>query len=87
MPGQGIVERAPKHNTRFTPEPLPPRLGLLDPILIRGHAALDEDSPCARGKPDRTRRTNHYRAYTRRRIPPLGYEDFSAYLLNGLLIL
>ena len=90
MPCQGIVERAPKHNTKSTPEPPPPRLGLLDSILIREHAALDEDFPCAFGKPDRARRRNHYRAYTRRRIPPLDYglpEDLSAYLLNGLLIL
>ena len=87
MPGQGIVEHALKHSTGSTPELPPPRLGLLDLVLIREHAALDEDSPCAFGKPDRTRRTNHHRAYTRQRIPPLDYglpEDFSAYLLNGL---
>lgn len=92
MPGEGIGyrEHALKHCTRSTPKPPPPRLGLLDPILICEHAALDEDSPCAFGKPDRTRRPNHYRAYTRRRIPPLNYglpEDFSAHLLSRICIL
>ena len=88
MPGGGMGEYALKHTS--TPETSPPCLGLLDPILIREYAALDEDSPCAFGKPDRTRRPNHYRAYTRRRIPRIDYglpEDFSAYLLSGLFIL
>ena len=88
MPGQGIVEHALKHST--TPESSPPPLGLLDPILIHEYAALDEDSPCAFGKPDRARRPNHYRAYTRRCIPRIDYglpEDFSAYLFSGLSIL
>jgi hypothetical protein len=89
VPGGSIGEHALKHSTRSTPEPPLPRLGLLDPILIREHAALNEDSPCAFGKLDRTQRHNHYRAYTRRRIPPLDYglpEGFSAYILSGLFI-
>jgi hypothetical protein len=91
MPGEGIGLYALSRPTKSTtPELPPPRLGLLDPTLIRELAALDEDSPCAFGKPDKTRRPNHYRAYTRRRIPPLNYglpEESSAYILSGLFIL
>ena len=93
MHGRGFAENALKPSTRFTPEPPLPRLlpGLLDSTLIREHAVLDEDSPCAFGKPKITRRSNHYRAYRRpQHIQTLNYglpEDFSAYLLGVLFIL
>jgi hypothetical protein len=90
MPGDGIGVHTLRRCARSPPKPPLPRPRMLDPILIREHAVLDEDSPCAFGKPDRTRRPNHYRAYRRRRIPPLDYglpENFSAYLLGSLFFL
>lgn len=78
--------------TRSMPEPPLPRLlpGLLDPVIIREHAVLNEDSPCAFSKPKRGRRPNHYRAYTRPYIPTLDYglpKGFSEYFLGGLFII
>ena len=68
MPGRGIGEHILKHSARSTPEPplqLPRLLpGLLDSALIREHAALDDDSPCAFGKPKKTWR-EYWRTYTR----------------------
>ena len=93
MPGGGFAKNALKPSSRSTPEPPLPRLlpGLLDSTLIREHAVLDEDSPCAFGKSKITRRPNHYRAYRRPQdIQTLDYglpEDFSAYHLGVLFIL
>lgn len=84
MPWEGIVE----HHLKRSPEPPLPRLlpGLLDPVLTREHAALNE-TPCAFPKPNWGRRHKRHRSSVRPYIPTIDYgfpKDFSAYLLSCL---
>jgi hypothetical protein len=78
MPWGGIVE----HDFKWPPLPrlLP---GLLDPVLTREYAILNEDSPCAFTKSKKGRRRNHRRAFARPYIPTIDYgfpKNYSAYL-------
>ncbi|KAF8261013.1 hypothetical protein EI94DRAFT_1789687 [Lactarius quietus] len=69
MPEQNL------NRSTSSPEPPLPRLlpGLLDPVLAREHAVLNEDSPCIFSKPKRGRRPNQYRAFARPYIPTIDF--------------